>query len=105
VIDNDDRDRERYDFVVRVGYEFVPEYEGFVRACLSDTDYDDALDGDGVNRDSDGLEIVAGARIDVTAVLFGDVFAGFITRDFDDASLKKIDGATAGVDLTWNPTR
>lgn len=105
VIDNDDRDRERYDFVIRAGYEIAPEYEGFVRASLSDTDYDDALDSDGVNRDSDGIEIVAGARIDVTAVLFGDVFAGFITRDFDDASLKKIDGATAGVDLTWNPTK
>ena len=105
VIDNDDRDRDRYDFELRAGYEIAPEYEGFVRVGLTMTDYDDAVDSDGVDRDSDGIEIVAGARIDVTAVLFGDVFAGYVTRDYDDSSLETIDGATGGVDLTWNVTR
>ena len=105
VTDNDDRDRDRYDLVVRGGYEIVPEYEGFVRVGLSTTDYDDAVDSDGVNRDSDGIEVVVGARIDVTGVIFGDVFAGYLIRDYDDSRLKTIDGATAGLDLTWNVTK
>ena len=105
VIDNDDRDRDRYDLVVRGGYEIAPEYEGFVRVGLSTTDYNDAVDSDGVNRDSDGVEIVAGARIDVTGVVFGDVFAGYLTRDYDDSVLATIDGVTAGVDMTWNVTK
>lgn len=103
VTDNDDRDR--YDLMIRGGYEIVPEYEGFVRVGLSTTDYDDAVDSDGVNRDSDGIEVVAGARIDVTGVIFGDVFAGYLTQDYDDSRLKTIDGATAGLDLTWNVTK
>ena len=105
VIDNDDRDRDRYDVVVRGGYVIAPEYEGFLRAGLSMTDYDDAVDSDGVNRDSDGLEIVAGARIDVTGVVFGDVFAGYLTHDYDDSRLMTVDGVTAGIDMTWNVTK
>ena len=105
VIDNDYRDRDRYDLVVRGGYEIVPEYEGFVRAEVSTTDYDDDFDSAGVNRDSDGIEIAAGARIDVTGVIFGDVFAGYLTRDYDDSRLKTVEGVTAGVDLTWNVTK
>jgi hypothetical protein len=105
VVDNDDRDRERYDVTLRAGYEIVPEYEGFLRVGLVMTDYDDAVDNVGVNRDSDGIEIVGGARIDITGVLFGDVFAGYISQDYDDPSLQRIEGVTGGVDLTWNVTK
>jgi hypothetical protein len=79
VIDNDDRDRDRHDLVLYAGYEMTPEYEAFVRASVEVTDYTDAVDSEGINRDSDGIEIVAGARIDVTGVVFGDVFAGYIS--------------------------
>lgn len=105
VINNDDRDRDSYELVVRGGYEIVPEYEGFARIALSTTDYEDALDDSGLNRDSDGIEVAVGARIDVTGVIFGDVFVGYLARDYDDSSLGSIDGATGGVDLTWNPTK
>ena len=48
---------------------------------LSTTDDDDALDSDLFNRNSDGIEIVGGARIDMTGVIFGDVFAGYLAQD------------------------
>ena len=102
---NDDRDRDRFEVELRAGYEIVPEYEAFIRVGFTDTDYDDDRDLDGVDRDSDGFEIVAGARIDVTGVIFGDVFVGYVSQDYDDSTLPTIEGATAGIDLTWNVTK
>ena len=51
-----------------------------LRVGLSTTD-DDALDSDLFNRYSDGIEIVGGVRIDVTGVIFGDVFAEYLAQD------------------------
>ena len=101
---NDDRDRDEYKLDVRGGYEIQPEYEAFLRLILTSINYNDAVDDAGVNRDNDGYEIRAGARIDLTGLLFGDVFAGYIRRDYDDPSLSNVDDFTAGVDLTWNVT-
>lgn len=103
-IDNDDRDRNRYNTSVRLGYQFVTEYEGFIRGSYNKISYDDAVDSSGFNRDSDGYEIVAGARIDIGGKLFGDVFGGYRRQDYDDPSLAPIDGATYGGALTWNVT-
>lgn len=103
-VNHDDRDRDRNVVVLRGGYEITPEYEGFVRASYNTTNYDDAVDDNGFNRDSDGYEIVAGTRIDLTGVTFGDVFVGYMSSEFDDSSLKRIDGITFGADLTWNVT-
>jgi hypothetical protein len=105
VVDNDDRDRTRYLGSARLGYEIVPQYEAFLRAEYNQVDYDEAMDSDGVNRDSDGFEVTAGLRIDVTNVLFGDVFVGYRRQSYDAATLDSIDGATYGGALTWNPSR
>ena len=105
LVDNDDRDRMRYEGSVRLGYEIVPQYEAFVQTNYNKIDYDQDIDSSGFNRDSDGYEAVAGLRIDITNVLFGDVFAGYRKQNYDDASLEAIDGVTYGGALTWNPTR
>ncbi|MGB1548383.1 MAG: outer membrane beta-barrel protein, partial [Alphaproteobacteria bacterium] len=57
IINNDDRDRDVMKLGVRTGYMIVPDkYEAFVRFTYNDRDYDDNLDDNGFNRDSDGYE-------------------------------------------------
>tara|TARA_R110002126_G_scaffold8097_12_gene38878 strand:- start:9078 stop:10289 length:1212 start_codon:yes stop_codon:yes gene_type:complete len=104
VTNNDDRDRDEYKLDVRGEYEILPEYNAFAQVILTSIDYDSAVDDAGVNRDNEGYEIRGGARIDISGLLFGDVFVGYISRDYEAASLNSVDEFSAGVDLTWNAT-
>lgn len=103
-INNDDRDRNEWEAKVRLGYEIVPHYEAFIRASYNVRSYDDAVDDSGLDRDSDGFEVVAGTAIDFTGVTFGDVFVGFRSQDPDDPTLPTIDGVGFGGQIVWNVT-
>ena len=104
VINQDDRDRDVYSMSLRAAYELAPEYEGFIRTTYNIRDYDAATDDNGLNRDSSGYEVVAGVTADFTGVTFGEIFAGFLSQDYDDAALSKVDGFSFGAKVTWNPT-
>lgn len=104
-INNDDRDRDQIEGSVRLGYEFSPNYDGFVRGTYNVRNYDSAVDDNGINRDSDGIEIVAGIGIDFGGITFGDFFAGFRSQDYDDPLLKTASGPVVGADITWNVTQ
>ena len=58
----------------------------------------------GVQRDSQGYEMVAGVAIDFTGITFGDLFVGYREQWYDDDNLSTIEGLTGGVDITWNVT-
>ena len=107
-INNDDRDRDESEVYVRVGYLILPDtrYEAFVLASYNDRDYDAAVDDapSSVNRDSSGYEIVGGLRIELARKIFGDVFAGYRSQDYDDGLLDTISGPSFGAALTWNAT-
>jgi len=103
-INNDDRDRDEIEGAVRVGYEIIPDYEAFVRGTYNIRDYDSDLGDDGLDRDSDGFDVVGGVRIDFGGIIFGDFFAGYRSQDFDDPALDSVDGPTIGADITWNVT-
>lgn len=103
-INNDDRDRNEFRFNVRGSYEIQPEYHGFAQVIFSSAEYNSAVDDNGLKRDSDGYEVRIGTRLDITGLVFGDVFVGYINRDYEDASLKSVDALTAGANMTWNVT-
>ena len=91
-------------FTLRAGYQIQDEYEAFTQVILTSVDYDAAADDNGLNRDGEGYEIRAGARVDITALLFGDIFVGYLNRDYDGATLRSVDTIVGGLDLTWNVT-
>jgi hypothetical protein len=110
-VSNDDRDRDRTGLGLRAGYEMSPDYILFVEGKVDAIDYDQQFadcDNPLINpcyeRSSDGLEVVAGAMLDFSGRTFGEVYAGYIERDYDDARFGKADGPTFGADLTWNVT-
>lgn len=102
VIVQNDRNRQEYKVAARVGYEIQKEFEAFVRGTLDFRDYD-RLQG-GFNRDSDGYEVVVGTAFDLTGLIYGEVFAGLRSQEFDDPRLADVDGGTLGGSLTWNVT-
>lgn len=104
VINNDDRDRTENNGKLRIGYELPSNYEAFIQFNYGTRDYDSAVDDNGLNRDSDGYDIIAGTALEITGKITGDIFAGYQKREYDDAALNDIDGVTFGGNLLWNLT-
>ena len=105
VINQDDRDRTEYTGGARFGYEIVPNYEAFIRGVYNKREYNDKTDGDGFRRSSHGWAVDVGTAIDLTGVIFGNVFAGYHEQYYDDSRFQSQGGVDFGADVTWNVTR
>ncbi|MFZ1414999.1 MAG: outer membrane beta-barrel protein [Defluviicoccus sp.] len=103
-VQNQDRDINVFQGGVRVGYEFQPQYQAFVRASGNRREYDTTPDDEGRTRDSSGYAIVGGLAVDLTGVLFGDVFVGYREQFYDDSDEDDFSGPTFGLSLGWNVT-
>lgn len=103
-IDQDERDRVDTLLNTRVGYRFKAENEGFVEARFNFKNYDQALDNSGLNRDAWGYETRIGTTIELTGLLEGEVYAGYLEQLPDDASLSSFGGMTVGGGLDWHLT-
>lgn len=96
------RDRTEYKETGRVGYELVPGYEAFMRTTLNQRNYRLSSTPD---RSSTGYEVVGGAALDLTGKLAGDVYAGYMSQEYDGPGLPSINGIAAGGSLRWNVTQ
>lgn len=103
-INNDDRDRDEFSVGIRSGYEIQSEYEAYLHLIAKQVNYDLSVDDNGVNRDNSGYEIRLGSRVDLTGLVFADLFVGYLHRDYESATLSDVDTLVAGVDVTWNVT-
>lgn len=101
----DDRDRWEYAGTARVGYEFIDGYEAFVQGALSKTNYRRGTDYAGFDRDSTGKEFAVGASADLTGLLTGEAYVGYLSKDYTDARLKDFSGIGFGGSLTWTVTQ
>lgn len=104
-IDNNDRDYITYSPSLEVGYLISPRLDAFVRGTYFATSYDRNPDNSGINRESDGYEIAVGTNVDITSIIFGEVFVGYQERDYDDEIFDDPSGISFGAGLTWNVTQ
>jgi hypothetical protein len=102
-IDNGDRDMTQLRPAVQVGYEFSPGYSAYVRGEGDIRRYDED-DSAGFTRDSKGYDLVGGASVDLTGLLFGDFYAGIRQRFYDASRFDTLTGPVVGSKLTWIPT-
>ncbi|MEQ1866467.1 MAG: outer membrane beta-barrel protein [Micropepsaceae bacterium] len=104
VINNDDRDRTVVDLSAKVAAEMTTDTAVFIRGRITDTDFTDELDDDGVNRDSSGWAFDAGLEFSMSHVLLGELFAGYTARSYDDATFVETSGLVFGAGLKWFPS-
>lgn len=98
LVDNKSRDRNEYAQTLRVGYQFDPRFEAFVRGVMDTRAYDRKS----VGRSSHGQSYVAGTTFDMSGKSKGEVYAGMIKRTYTNAALKDISAPTFGGKVTWN---
>jgi len=103
-INNDDRDRDLYSVGARIAYKFSPMYEAFVQLATDTRRYDESLDNNLQDRNSDGHRIAAGLAITNGARFKGEFLIGSIDQNYDDAALQDVDVTDYGVKLTWRPS-
>ncbi len=104
LVNNDDRDRSESSAHVRLGYQFSPDYEWFTRLEVNNRNYNDDIDDNGYNRDSNGYELTSGISFSITGITFGNAFLGYRRQSFKDSGLITAKGFSGGFDLTWNAT-
>jgi len=102
-IDNDNRDRQVTLYQGEVNYAVSPDTFAFVRGTWNDRDYDQQPPAVALNRDSDGYEVVGGLRFDVTRLIDGEVYAGYLEQDYD--ALGDIDAFSYGASLDYYITQ
>jgi len=103
-IENDDRDRMRYEVSGRAGYEYRETWTAFVEPSYRFTRYDQAVDSAGFERDSQGFDVSVGVQYDVTDLTFLEARVGYYRETFADQRFDAVSGISAGIDMTWNPT-
>jgi hypothetical protein len=101
-IDQDDRDRFQYQLAARMGYEYLPNTDAFVRLIGRKRKYDTLQNG--VNRDSWGWAAQLGTELNFTPKITGEVHVGYQHTTYEDNSLDSVSSPAIGGEVLWNVT-
>ena len=104
VIPNSDRNRNEFREALRFGYQFSPGYEVWVRGGLNQRQYFQ-VDTFGLDRSSNGFNIVGGIIIDLGGITAVEIFAGYLQQTFVSGQFSTISTPTFGLTGYWNPIR
>lgn len=99
------RNRIEYEVKPRLQYEIIPGYHAFVQAAGNWRTYQATRDQNGFQRDSSGWEVDAGTAIELTRLISGEVYAGYLKQTYDDSRLKPVSGVGFGANLLWSITQ
>ena len=104
VIPNSDRNRNEWREALRFGYEFLDGYEFWVRGSLNQRTYFQP-DTFGLDRTSNGFDIVGGILLDLGGITSVEMFAGYMQQTFVTGQFANISTPTFGLTGYWNPIR
>ena len=104
VIPNSDRNRNEWREAARLGYEFSPGYEVWVRGSLNQRKYFQ-LDSSGLDRSSYGFDVVGGVTVNLGGLTAVELFAGYLQQTFVASQYANISTPTFGLTGYWNPLR
>jgi hypothetical protein len=100
-LDQDDRDKWAYSAVGQVGYDLYPGYQPFLRFTYTRTEYDEGP----VKPNSDTYEAVVGTTLDLTNLLTGEIFVGYLSRSYDEEEYSNFTGLAYGLKLDYAVTQ
>jgi len=88
----------------RISYRLTPTRDVYIQSSYNNRDYDHLDLFDHVYRSSEGYNVFAGMRADVTGKLFGDIYAGYIQQNYDSSLYGEYSGLGFGANGYWNAT-
>jgi hypothetical protein len=100
---NTDRNEDDYQGFAKVNYDFSPGYSGYIKGLYDSRQFDLPIDRTGVDRASHGYRVDAGVNLQITHLVAGEIFVGYLDQQFK-APLKDISGVDYGVNLDWFAT-
>lgn len=101
VIDQDFRDHEKWEFPARLSYDVSADTSIFIRGTYNMREYDQQPPVVAITRDSDGYDVGVGAAFDVTNLIRGEAWVGYLSQEFDQAGFQSIDGIDFGLAGEW----
>jgi hypothetical protein len=106
----DDRDRVEYVVAPRLSYTIVDPYQVFVRVLGNMRQYNSvdagvlAVDGVSARRNSQGWEADAGGAIEITRLITGEIYIGYLEQNFESPLFSDTSGIAGGGNVLWNVT-
>jgi hypothetical protein len=100
-LNQDTRDNWAYSATGQVGYDLYPGYRPFLRFTYTRTEYDEGT----VKANSDTYEAVVGTTLDLTDLLTGEVFIGYLNRSYDEENFGNFTGMAYGLKLDYAVTQ
>ena len=94
------RNRDVSDGYLDLGYQFSPGYQIFARGTWNERDYSLAISN---FRNSSGYEAVTGLRAQITHLIDGQVYVGYLSQDYKTFST--VAGLDYGLQLNWAVTQ
>jgi len=104
VINNDGRDRTDNSIGIRFNYALGKKYYVFIQSSLENRDYQQAVDDNLFNRDSDIRNHVLGLTFRPDTHFSGEVFAGRLRQQFEDPRFMRVSEADFGAHMIWRPS-
>jgi len=104
---NTDRNMDEYQVYAKLFYDFSPGYSGFVRLTYDERQFQLMFDRSGWDRSSQGYRVDAGLDLQITHLLAGEVFAGYLDQRFAQnvpLPLPEVSGLDYGAQLDWYAT-
>jgi hypothetical protein len=100
-LDQSDRNVTQYGARLRTAYELTPGIIPFAEGLFDTRVHDRLTDSGGYRRDSDGYGARAGSTFELSALLKGEVAAGYQVRSYEDARLRDLRGPLIDAALIW----
>ena len=101
ILDQDFRDGEAYEAGGRVAVAISPDTSVFGDVTYTRTEYDNPS---ALLSDSDTIRVLAGLEFAPSALVRGQIGAGYTWRGYDGAGIADEEGFAYLADIIWNPT-
>ncbi len=102
IINNDTRDRNDNSFGFRLNVSINKGHYIFIQSILENRDYEQAVDLNLFNRDSDIQNHIIGYQFKTSNRLYGELFIGQLSQKFDDIQFKQVSEPDYGARINWH---
>jgi len=101
VLDQDFRDYDKWEFPARISYDVSADTSVFLRGTYNTREYEQQPPAVAITRDSDGYDVGIGAAFDITNLVRGEAWVGYMSQEFDQVGFNSIDGVDFGLTGAW----